>query len=205
MPKDLESVICCINNRFINFCTLWEKSSSYKRVNLKKKSVKDATEGSDVLKAIYAYRSFLSGKIVGLEMLFNEKIIGDSRIFTRLKTPNSIKDKITKYTKWKKEKGGVPICKCLNDIFGVRIIQSNAVNTEQIIDILKEHSINSKCIDSSKGYYNAIHVYFQNTNFDFPWELQIWEKRNEENNTKSHAKYKQDYTEWVKERGISNG
>lgn len=39
-------------------------------------------------------------------------------------------------------------------------------------------------------------VYFKEDNFSFQWELQVWNKEDEENNINSHKKYKQDYTKW---------
>lgn len=130
-------------------------------------------------------------------MVFGENLTCNSRVFTRLKTVNSIKDKITKYNNLKEEKGGVPICNCLNDIFGVRIIQNENINLEQVREIFEKTNIKLKFVNSSKGLYKATHLYFKNTNFDFPWELQIWRKEDEDNNIISHAKYKQDYIDWV--------
>lgn len=36
-------------------------------------------------------------------------------------------------------------------------------------------------------------------NYDFPWELQIWNPEDEQSNKKSHEKYKQGYTTWESE------
>ena len=60
-----------------------------------------------------------------------------------------------------------------------------------------------KCIESSRGDYYAIHIYFGNDdNFKFQWELQLWDKKHEKINLESHAKYKQDYTKWEQENNI---
>lgn len=61
-------------------------------------------------------------------------------------------------------------------------------------------------MDSSKkeGNYKAIHVYFNKDNYAFPWELQIWNKQDEENNLESHKKYKQDYIKWESENKGGN-
>ena len=56
-----------------------------------------------------------------------------------------------------------------------------------------------KCIDSSKKAYKATHIYFKQDNWNFQWELQIWNKENEINNINSHEKYKQGYVKWEKE------
>ena len=60
-----------------------------------------------------------------------------------------------------------------------------------------------KCIESKRGEYYAIHIYFGNDdNYKFQWELQLWDKKHEQTNLKSHARYKQDYTKWEKENII---
>ena len=59
---------------------------------------------------------------------------------------------------------------------------------------------NLKCIDSSKEVgYTATHIYFQNDNYSFPWELQVWDKSHEKSNIESHERYKQEYIKWEKE------
>lgn len=56
-----------------------------------------------------------------------------------------------------------------------------------------------RCIDSSKGDYKAVHIYFKESNQAFPWELQIWNKCDVERNFASHKEYKQAYTIWEEE------
>ena len=200
MNEDLKNLINHININFIKFSELWGKNNPNNRINLKKKFVKDIIPGSNILETIYGYRSFLSEKILELNSLFKEYIVCDSIILTRLKTLNSINDKIGKYTNKKSEQGNIPINKCLNDIFGVRIILKMDINFDQIKNFTQNYVGNIKCIDSSKGIYKATHIYFRKTNYDFPWELQIWRKEDENNNINSHKIYKQEYIEWVEER-----
>ena len=201
MNKDLESLICNIHVNFLDFCKRWEKDSSYNRVNLKKKLVKDIGTEKDILETIYGYQSFLSQETVKLELFLKQQTNCNSRVLTRVKTLNSIEDKIERYTNHKPEKGEIPICKCLNDLFGTRIIQDESVDIEQIKEFLKTNYEKLKCIDSSKDEYKAKHIYFVNTNYDFQWELQIWKKEDEENNMRSHAQRKQGYTGWETEKG----
>lgn len=103
----------------------------YKKINLKKKSVKDINTENNILETIYAYQSFLSKKTVDLELSLKQRT-ADSKIYTRIKTLDSIKYKIEHYINDKPEKGGVSICKCLNDIFGIRIVQQTGSSVEQI-------------------------------------------------------------------------
>ncbi len=115
---------------------------------------------------------------------------------TRVKALNSIQDKIEKYEN-KKESGKIPIKKCLNDIFGLRIILNNSISYDEIIKYIEENYPYLKCIKAFRGSYKAIHVYFGNDdNMKFQWELQIWNKEDEHTNLISHAKHKQEYTKW---------
>lgn len=94
----------------------------------------------------------------------------------------------------KKQDG--PINKCFNDLFGCRIIVNNDYELNYLLSLINKLYPDLKCINASKNGYKAIHIYFHNGNFVFPWELQIWLKKDEENNRQSHKLYKQGYTEW---------
>lgn len=42
--------------------------------------------------------------------------------------------------------------------------------------------------------YIGIHIYFKNaSNFYYPWELQIWDEKDAENNIKSHQDFKRSF------------
>lgn len=70
-------------------------------------------------------------------------------------------------------------------------------DTETQLNTLLAELKGVKVHNSSKGDYQAIHIYFQNGNNKyFPWELQIWRKKDEQTNIESHAKHKQAYTKW---------
>ena len=103
----------------------------------------------------------------------------------------------------------MPINKCINDLFGVRIILEESVTFEEVQAFMeKNYREKYRCIDSSKLDYKAVHLYFRENNYTFPWELQIWNRCDVENNFASHKKYKQEYTIWEresKEGGRING
>lgn len=204
MNEDLKNLINHININFIKFSELWEKNNPNNRINLKKKFVKDIRCENDIFNQILAYQSFLLKKTVELELALKKKIIGNVEILTRIKTVDSISYKVNRYINEKSEKGFVPICKCLNDIFGARIILNETVDIEELKNFLKYNYPNLRVIDSSKKDYKANHIYFCKTNYDFRWELQIWHIKNKNINIESHAKYKQSYTNWVKKRGEKN-
>lgn len=116
---------------------------------------------------------------------------------------NSIEFKIENYIK-NHEDGKIPINKCFNDLFGIRIICNEELSFDKIVKLINNKYSNLKCIDSSKNEYKATHIYFKKDNFTFQWELQVWNKTDEIRNINSHEKYKQDYIKWEnenKERG----
>ena len=96
--------------------------------------------------------------------------------------------------KWKKSGGYKKI--------NMRYIipQDENISLIEIFKYLKENFSCYKCTDANKEIgYRAVHLYFSEDNFDFPWELQIWEAEDATNNIKLHKKYKQAYTAWEKQ------
>ena len=120
----------------------------------------------------------------------------NSFVSCRVKALNSIQYKIENYKKTH-ENGKIPIKKCLNDLFGIRIIVEEKLEFDVVKNFITERFKSVKCILSDKGDYKAIHIYFGNDdNTKFRWELQLWNIKNANKNYESHAKYKQDYTKW---------
>jgi hypothetical protein len=80
---------------------------------------------------------------------------------------------------------------------GVRIILKENLDFDEVIDYINRNYQILKCTNASKNGYKAVHIYYgRDDNFGFQWELQIWNKRNETSNLISHAKHKQEYTNW---------
>lgn len=78
------------------------------------------------------------------------------------------------------------------------------LSSEQIMELVKNKFNNLKCIDASKQNYKATHIYFKQDNYNFQWELQIWNKKDEFSNINSHEKYKQNYVRWENENKGGN-
>ena len=98
------------------------------------------------------------------------------------------------------EFGKIPINKCINDLFGVRIFLREPLTFDEVYSFIEDTYPNRyRCIDSSKFDYKAVHLYFKENNQSFPWELQIWNMCDMDSNFSSHKKYKQEYTAWEKE------
>lgn len=209
MYDELKMVIETIKNYYDRINEEWKKfiienSQQTYKINLKKKLVVDIKEKQDIYNFIQQYRSFI---IVHTEEIFNWMVIYRNEhmhMTSRIKQQNSVQYKVHNYIK-NHENGKVPIIKCFNDLFGIRVILHHDYKLEEVVEYINKITPELKCIDSSKDGYKAIHIYFKNGNFNFPWELQIWCKSDEENNLKSHKKYKQDYTSWEMDNSKGGG
>lgn len=175
--------------------------------------IRDIYNDSDIIKMIRQYQSFLIEHTIELNLTLENLYNATSRV----KTPNSIEDKIDRYNSNKHQNGKIPIYKCLNDIFGARIFIDEEKSFEQIQKSLQNKYNDTpyklKCIDSSKNGYKATHVYFikrknnkkEGENSIFQWELQIWSANNIHNNFESHKKHKQGYINWENKITLKEG
>ena len=204
MIEELEKLIEFIQKEYNELTNKWENSEYYSKVNWKNTLVCNILEDKELLDTIISYRDFINENIIQLLMDFKQFNTDTAKVNIRAKAKNSIEYKIENYIK-NHENGEVPINKCFNHLFGIRIICSNKIENEQIMQLINTKYKNLKCIDSSKKEYRAIHVYFKKDNFTFQWELQVWNKVDEINNIRSHEKYKQDYVRWENENKGGNG
>ena len=175
-----------------------KKSEYYTKINLKNNQVCDLLENEEMLNIIFKYREFINENNIQLSIDFKQFNNEKTKVNIRTKTKNSIEYKIKNYIQ-NHEDGKIPINKCLNDLFGIRIICTEEITNKQITEFVESKFKDLKCIDSSKQEYKATHIYFKQNNFNFQWELQVWNKIDEINNINSHEKYKQDYVKWEKE------
>lgn len=203
MLDELESLISFIQTEYIQFNKSWQNSNYYTKINLKNNLIVDLSENEEMLNTVFSYREFINENNIQLLMDFKKFNTQNAKINIRTKAKNSIEYKIKNYIE-NHEDGKVPINKCLNDLFGIRIICTEPIENVQIVELVKSNFKNLKCIDSSKQDYKATHIYFRQDNFNFQWELQVWNKENEINNINSHEKYKQDYIKWEKENKGGN-
>lgn len=198
MLDELYKLILFIQQQYNNLYEEWKNKNSYKLINQKNTLVKNINEDGNVLSMILNYRAFINEKSFDLKKSF-DNLNSKSEINTRVKAQNSIEYKIQNYMLEKHEYGMIPLNKCLNDLYGIRIIFKDNVDYNSIKMFIKEKFNDKlKCYDASKDDYRATHIYFKADNYSFQWELQVWNKENEKTNIVSHEKYKQDYTKWEK-------
>ena len=184
-------------DRIVELCKNSKKNDGY---NLSKTLVKQYNS-SALLDRIFEYISFLNDNIIsGFVLAIDNWDKNNSKVSFRVKTRNSITYKINNYIT-NHDQGKIPVNKCINDLFGIRIILDGDYNYNEIRDFVNKNYPDLKCICSDKMDYIATHIYFKRKgdNTAFRWELQVWLLKNEQKNIESHRKYKQGYVDWEKE------
>lgn len=204
MLEELNKLICFIQNQHIQLTDKWQKSEYYSKINLNTNLVCDLSGNKPLLVAIVNYREFINKNNIQLMMDFKKFNSEISTVNIRTKAKNSIEFKIQNYIE-NHENGKVPISKCFNDLFGIRIICKEPLYFNKIFDLVNTKYKRLKCIDSSKQEYKATHIYFRSGSYAFQWELQVWNKSDEIKNIISHEKYKQDYVDWEEENTEKGG
>ncbi len=157
--------------------------------------MKHIRENAEILNEIWNYRTLLNKETLMLTFTLYSFEFPNLVVTGRVKAQNSVEYKIENYIRTH-EGGNIPIKKCINDLFGVRIVIDDEFSFGDVKEYIKNNYPQYKCIDSSKSEYRATHIYFEKDNYSFPWELQVWSSFDEEKNYESHRKYKQEYTNW---------
>lgn len=179
----VKELIAEINRIHLQFSNDYFETQKLEKINLSK-TIKHIP-----LPAIYKYRLTLHESINDYLMLAPIAI----RYFYRVKTKESIDDKINRY---QARENQYPVNNWLNDIFGARIIL-NQDEISAIMDLLDdwqdEFGLKNWYLREKQGY-KGLHVYFKNkNNFYFPWELQIWNERDVKSNIENHEKFKRGF------------
>jgi Region found in RelA / SpoT proteins len=180
--------------------------------NLKKKQVRNMIVDEPrvinhhFMEYLQKYHELLGRLIVNIEYEYDYMHL-DFRL--RIKQKDSIVNKLLHYRYGKSEEGQVALNKCLNDLLGFRIIVNDfnhfCSDFESIcIELKNQYKIEHK--NSTKDGYVATHVYFYGDNKYFPWELQIWNSNDANNNVISHKEHKskRDYINWPQAYKESN-
>ena len=199
--EDLDKLIRELKEKHTEICDRWSKHTE-PPFNLDKTYPADIIEensNKEFLEYIFQYREFLATNMTDYSISLLSR-----NLEYRIKTKNSIEEKLAKYKEKKSietnSKGKFPLKKCLNDLYGARyFFEGKGLPLEEIEKHLKSTFPDFKIKDASNGEYKAVHVYFQKDNFSFPWELQVWNQKDAALNKKSHKEHKQDYTKWEKE------
>lgn len=101
----------------------------------------------------------------------------------------------------KKEKGRIKTHKCLNDLFGFRVVDNDPIDceflTKELQGLLPAEVIVTN--SSKPDGYKAVHVYTPAANGHFKWELQIWDRESYDRNISLHESHKRKYISDLKE------
>lgn len=180
----IKKLVSEINKIHAQFSTEYFEMGQFEKVNLSK------TINHVPVEHILNYRLNLHESINDYLMPAD---LDDIKYFYRVKTSESIMDKIDRFSK---NDDKFPVNNWLNDIFGARII----VDTEtfnQLMDLFDEWQDEFGLKNwylREKQEYRGMHVYFKNrSNFYFPWELQVWDEKDMANNIAAHKKYKREF------------
>lgn len=198
--ESYEYIIQIIIDKYLEYCDEWYKICN-NNINLKKKCIKDIYKNGELTEEFENYidtfnyiAEELNFEI--LECIADRIEFSNSFKFTsRIKTRESLMQKILKKMN---DGGNYPIIKNINDILGVRIIDSEfnekKIKIEEYLESLKRkgYKIRNVNRDLEIGY-KAYHIYISGNNNTFPIEIQIWDRKDENNNIKLHSLHKEAY------------
>lgn len=181
------------------------------RLNFSKIEVRDVlnasnNEGKYFFEYIQIYLKELN-QFSLLQIPYIEDKYTEIELRTRVKNHSSISSKLQQYNANGDYPGAYVLQKCLNDLFGFRVILDEKIieNPEfsSLLDELKNKKIIFRDYHRYDGDYKGHHSYFKNkSNLFLPWELQIWYNEDAKGNYASHFYHKQKYLN--KERGVVN-
>ena len=179
---ELKDLIDYIQSVYTEITDEWLRETPTK-TNLKNALVADIDADGIIYKSIMEYVQLLNEKSADITLPLAS--VCSCKVTARVKAQNSIEFKIQNYKTEQHEFGKIPINKCINDLFGIRIFLREPLTFDEVYSFIED------------TYPNR-----------FPWELQIWNMCDMDSNFSSHKKYKQEYTAWEKESkegGIING
>jgi hypothetical protein len=181
--NQVQQLVREINRLHLEFSKDYFESGRIEKINLSRTIVHVPVPH------IYTYRLTLHESINDYLMTANI----DIKYFYRVKTRESIDDKIGRFSDREDQ---YPVNNWLNDIFGARIILA----TDEIdvvmnlLDDWQEGLGLKNWYLRDKESYRGLHIYFKNkSNFYFPWELQIWDHKDLQNNIRNHEKFKRNF------------
>lgn len=179
--QKVERLIDEINKVHKSYSVDYFETGKIEKINLSK------TISHVPLEHILKYRLNLHESINDYLMKAN---LANIEYYYRVKTSESIHNKIKRYSN---NEDRYPVNNWLNDIFGCRIllIESEVKQVESVLDTWKETHGLKNWYKRDKDGYKGIHIYFKNqSNFYFPWELQIWDQKHVNSNISSHRNSK---------------
>ena len=197
---ELIGTIYNVHSELTKSWRIYANQANIQIFNQKSVKVKHLMEKPLLMESVSAYVEYLKGRT---ELsLFNKESDG-YEVMCRIKNHNSIEEKIEDYCMYRQEKGEVSVNKCLNDLFGIRIvIDCGTISTDEIEiaigDLADTLYVEDKNVPERGTVppYIAKHIYFKSGNEDYRWELQIWRSADQKNNHESHKTHRYKYRRW---------
>lgn len=187
---DLEIYLRQIEDAYLQLSNEFYSNEKFDIGNLNKLSVSDFQNDTDnLLVLLPAYIDFLNEKST-VETLISLLSIPGFR--QRVKVFETAKEKINAYSISEKQRGTLYVGKCVNDLFGMRIILDNLnENAKEILNFLKNSGIKSikRPYERNDGAYHAIHFYIRDNNHHFSWEVQLWDTTCFASNVAAHEEH----------------
>lgn len=184
MTKQVEKLISEINKVHLEYSKDYFETGAVEKMNLSR------TISRVSIDHILSYRLNLHESINDYLMKAD---LEEVRFFYRVKTSESILDKIERYGQRTDQ---YPVNGWLNDIFGCRMVletEDLALIEDQLDEWQEKYGLKNWYKRDKEGY-KGIHIYFKNkNNFYFPWELQLWDKKDLDKNVESHRKKKRNF------------
>ena len=118
--NELDKIISVIMESYNEINKKWQQTDKYQSLNMKKIKVDDVYNDESLLAYVFKYREFINDNVSTVVNSI-QKCNFENIVNSRVKAYNSIQYKIQNYES-NHENGKIPLKKCLNDIFGLRII-----------------------------------------------------------------------------------
>ena len=177
-----KKLINVINNVHLQYSKDYFETGKIEKINLTKTFVS--------VEHILRYRLNLHESINDYLI---EHDLDNITYYYRVKTSESILDKIERYSK---NVDKYPVNNWMNDIFGARMILScdELAEIQDLLDGWQDEFGLKNWYFRDKDDYRGLHVYFKNkSNFYFPWELQLWDENDVELNINNHRLHKRNF------------
>lgn len=191
--NELKEVICIVDQAYVSLTNdFFDKYPC--TMNFNKLQLSEAIKSNVFITTSLNYMKFMSDNSFCDEMVKLYSL--DVR--RRVKTIDSLHNKMEQYLANSNIQGKVIINKSINDLIGVRfLVKDLNDHLDDYIDFLKYLKNNNIITDIYRPYiknkdtsrYIGLHVYLKDNNHHFPWEIQLWDPRSVEDNYSEHDKH----------------
>lgn len=190
--KDILSIHDSVEKTWLDYL----KKENVNTINFNSVQVYKISQDNATLAYIRKYINFINKQAALITPCFDYSLLDR----TRVKDPLSVKQKLEAYCN-KKEKGRIKTHKCLNDLFGFRVVDDDPIECDLLTKELQALFPSEIIITNSSkpDGYCAVHVYTPAANGHFKWELQIWDRRSYDKNISLHESHKRKYIFDLKE------